>query len=58
MSKILVAALFSACAVAFVAAPVAVDLASGKITMQSALAKHGADDVVPDDRGVDPAPHP
>ena len=58
MSKILIAALFSVCAFAFIAAPVAVDLTSGKITTSSALAKNGADDVVPDNRGVDPAPHP
>ena len=58
MSKFLAAMLFGACTFAFVAAPVSVDLMSGKITMKSALAKHGADDVIPDDRGVDPAPHP
>jgi hypothetical protein len=57
MSKFLVAALFGACAFAFVAAPVSIDLTFGKITMKSALAKNGADDVLPDDRGADPAPH-
>ena len=57
MSKFLAAMLLGTCAFAFVAAPVSVDLMSGKITIKSALAKNGADDVVPDDRGVDPAPH-
>ena len=33
MSKILIAALFSVCAFAFVAAPVSVDLTSGKVTV-------------------------
>lgn len=55
MSKILAALLFGACAFAFVAAPVSIDLASGKVTVKSALAKNGADDVLPDDRG---APNP
>jgi hypothetical protein len=58
MSKILVAALFGVCSFAFVAAPIGIDLTSGKVTMQSAFAKHGADDVLPDDRGQDAVPHP
>jgi len=58
MSKFLTALLFAACAFAFVAAPISVDIASGKITKNAAFAKHGADDVLPDDRGVDPLPHP
>ena len=57
MSKFLAAMLFGGCAFAFVAAPVSIALTCGKITMKSALAKNGADDVLPDDRGVDPAPH-
>jgi hypothetical protein len=55
MSKFLAAILLGTCAFAFVAAPIAVDLASGKITMTSALAKDGADDVVPQ---APEAPHP
>jgi hypothetical protein len=58
MSKSLIAALFGICSFAFIAAPVGIDLTSGKITMQSAFAKNGADDVVPDNNGVDPLPHP
>ncbi len=55
MSKILIAALFGICSFAFVAAPGGIDLTSGKITVQSAFAKNGADDVP---GGVDPQPHP
>ena len=51
MSKILIAALFGICSFAFVAAPGGIDLTSGKITVQSAFAKNGADDVL---GGVDP----
>lgn len=53
MSKILTAALFGVCALAFVAAPVAVNFSSGEFTVASAFAKHGADDVVPE-----PQPEP
>ncbi|MGB8398830.1 hypothetical protein [Bradyrhizobium sp.] len=60
MSKILMTMLFGLSALSFVAAPVTIDLASGKIGVKSAMAKHGADDIVPDpfdDNGVDPQPH-
>jgi len=53
MSKIFVAALFGFCTMAFVAAPIAIDFASGNISVKSAFAKHGADDVVPE-----PQPEP
>lgn len=56
MSKILVAALFGVCAVAFVAAPIAANFSSGKITVASAFAKHGADDVVPEPQRKDFVP--
>ena len=63
MSKILVAAMFSICAVAFAAAPVAaapvaVGVTSGKITIKSTLVKRGADDLLPDDNGIDGPNHP
>lgn len=57
MSKLLAAALFGACTFAFVASPVAIDLTSGKVMVKYAFAKHGADDVLPDDRGG-PEPQP
>ena len=47
MSKIIAAVLLSAFAVAFVSAPVTFDQAAGTLTMMSAFAKHGADDVLP-----------
>jgi len=57
MSKLIAAALLSACTLAFASAPVTFDMASGSVTVTSAFAKHGADDVVPqqqpaDDRGA------
>lgn len=55
MTKLIAAALLSAFAFAFTSAPVTFDVASGKLTVSSAFASHGADDVL---GGVDPAPHP
>jgi len=53
MSKIFVAALFALSTMAFVAAPIAVDFSAGDLSVTSAFAKHGADDVVPE-----PQPEP
>ena len=50
MTKLLAAALFATVALAFVSAPVSIDPATGTLTVKSALAKHGADDVLPDAR--------
>jgi hypothetical protein len=49
-SKLLAAALFGSLALAFVAAPASIDPATGTIAVKAALAKHGADDVLPDAR--------
>lgn len=56
MSKTFAFALFAACAFAFVAAPVGFDPTTGQITVKQALAKHGADDVVPETQ-AEPEPN-